>query len=712
MLRLALLIVLSITLAGPVVATASEQAVDDSVGVALPAGAAQWLEDFNTNELAFPEALRLVPRVVVPWVAGTRVRFQQELMGIPVYGSEVILSLDKEGAVRRVHGKPLSVVLLDPHPDYPSAAAELSAQQAVHDIYGQGALWPARSTLGVTLDSLGHPRLVWQVDASASEPVGMWRFFFDAHTGAPLGHHATFHTARGYVYPSNPVASELTEVDLPEITGAELSGTYAVVRSCASWVEEDTECTEKTTHSEPDSDGNFLYSPDATSLEDPLAEIQMYYHLDVISRWFASEFNFQHDFGLLQGQAIEGVVNFDYNNAFWGDVDGDGIGEVSFGQTINIDFAYDADVIYHEFGHSVFGRIVNPGFIGADEYGIEWATGALNEGTADFFSLAMTGDPDLGEYAGAGFGFTSPSIRDLDEDKKCPDDLYGESHRDGMVWGSMGWNMLDDEVLGFEVTPQLIYGAISSWPSDVNWGTAGQSIVDAAEDMLDAGELSQEQYDAVIAHGTDSGVIGCGRVIRLDDEQEPTQMLVNVGFVADAQIPLGNQFSLDVPDNAERLRFRIKGFLASHPNMAWSLYVRRGDHIVHDLQELGFFEVPVPDIYDEAIDGEGEDFSYDLRLDSDPALEPGATYYFSIASRRTGSIDGFQYAEVTVDGDVWLDESEDDPDEDDDDGAFNPFDPNNAGCQDCRTNQGGGHPSTPWAVLPLLLLGIRRRRER
>ncbi|HCP45424.1 MAG TPA: hypothetical protein DIU15_05250, partial [Deltaproteobacteria bacterium] len=481
------------------------------------------------------------------------------------------------------------------------------------------------------------------------------------------------------------------------ITGAELGGDYSTVRSCVTWVEADTECTEKTTHAQPDDEGNYLYAPDATSIEDPLAEIQMYYHLDVISRWFESEFNFQHNFGLLQGQAIEGVVNFDYNNAFWGDVDGDGVGEVSFGQTVNIDFAYDADVIYHEFGHSVFGRIVNPGFIGADEYGIEWATGALNEGTADFFAIAMTRDPDLGEYAGAGFGFTSPSIRDLDEDKKCPDDLYGESHRDGMIWASLGWNMLEDETLGFDITPQVIYGAISSWPSDVNWATAGQSLVEAAGDMLEADELTQEQHDAVIEHGTASGVIGCGRVMRLDEEQEPTQFLVNVGFLADTQIPLGNQFSLDVPDNAERLRFRIKDFLASHPNMAWSLYVRRGNHIVHDLQELGFFEVPVPDIYDETIDGEGDDFAYELTLDSEPPLEPGETYFFSIASRRLGAMDGFQYAEVTVDGDVWLAESEEEEENADE-----------AGCEGCVANQSGAKPTGSWALLALVLLTGRR----
>ena len=455
--------------------------------------------------------------------------------------------------------------------------------------------------------------------------------------------------------------SSLTEVELQDIDGADLRNDYAYVRSCLDWDDDDTECEEKGNHAAADGNGDWLFTSSPTSLEDPLAEVQMFYHLDKISRWFEDRFDFQHDF-FMTDQAIEGIVNFEYGNAFWGDADGDGVGEVAFGQTPFIDFAYDADVIYHEFGHSVFGKIVDPGFIGADEYGIEWATGALNEGTADLFALVLTGDPDVGEYAGAGFGFGAAPIRALAEDRHCPTDLYGESHRDGEIWGALGWNLIDDEDIGAEVTADLIYGAIGGWPSDVNWALAGQSLVDSAADLLDAGAISQGAHDSILEHGTASGVIGCGRVITLDDEQEPTLYMVHIGWLGEAHIPLGQQFSIHAPDTAYRLRFRIKDFESNHPNLGWRLYMRRGGHVLHDMQDLGFggVEVPVPDVYDLSWDGDDE-FELELTPDSDPALEPGATYYFSMASNPTGSIYQFAGANVRVDADVWYVEEEAEP---------------------------------------------------
>tara|TARA_Y100001968_G_C19406226_1_gene743786 strand:- start:330 stop:1964 length:1635 start_codon:yes stop_codon:yes gene_type:complete len=541
------------------------------------------------------------------------------------------------------------------------------------------------------------------IDVSAAKPIGTWRFFFDAHDGSPLHHEKTLWNARADIYPTNPDVSDLEEVDILGVTGSGMLGEYAQVRSCTNWNESDNDCSEKTTIAEVDSNGDYFYEPTPIESEDPFAEVQMYYHLDRISRWFRDRYLFTHNFGILQQSSIESIVNFEYNNAFWGDADGDGIGEVAFGQTATYDYAYDADVIYHEFGHSVFGRIVNPGFIAADSYGVEWSTGALNEGTADLFSLVLTGDPLLGEYAAGGFSLGSSAIRDLEEDRHCPTDLFGESHRDGEIWGSLGWNLITDPNIGAELTADLVYGALGSWASDVNWEEAGQSLVDTADDMLEEALISQEQYDAILAHGTSSGVIGCGRVIRLDEDQEPTLYMVHVGFLGDVNIPIGNQFSLDVGEYAYRLRFRIKDFLRSDANLGWRLHVRRGEAIHHDLQPLGNFEVPVPAEFDLAIDGMGDDFEYELTLDSDPPLEPGATYYFSLASRPEGSIQGFAAGEITVDGDVW---NNDPP-------APEPEEPAGAGCSGCPQQATGddAQPSTAAIVGLLLLSGLSRRRR-
>jgi Zn-dependent metalloprotease len=69
-----------------------------------------------------------------------------------------------------------------------------------------------------------------------------------------------------------------------------------------------------------------------------------------------------------------------------------------FGQGTFIDFGYDGDVVYHEFGHYVVNQTVN--FVGSphvDKYGLTVAPGAMNEGMADTYSSFITGDPYVGE---------------------------------------------------------------------------------------------------------------------------------------------------------------------------------------------------------------------------------------------------------------------------------------------------------------------------
>ena len=315
----------------------------------------------------------------------------------------------------------------------------------------------------------------WLVDVSFSDPLAIYQVAIDAHTGAIRGHRPTLFEARANVYPTNPSISDVEEVELLGLySGAtELTGSYGRVVSCDELDEGGfgggVTCTEKSHHAEADAEGNFLFEPDPGSSDDPFAEAQMYYHLDLVARWFDEEQGFDHDY------PTEAVVNFDYNNAFFGDIDGDGLGEIAFGQSGTMDFAYDADVIYHEFGHSVFGRIAGQtGFAGADEYGFEWATGGLNEGTADLFSLVLTLDPKLGEYAASGFGLGA-AIRDLEEDRHCPTDLYGESHRDGEIFGSFGWNLIENPEFGADLTGDYIYGAVAAFPSGCELGRGRRS---------------------------------------------------------------------------------------------------------------------------------------------------------------------------------------------------------------------------------------------
>jgi Zn-dependent metalloprotease len=659
---------------------------------------------------SFPDAQSAVhsaeldTRLVVPWAAGTRVRIAQKVEGIDVLGSELIVSLDRSGEVQQSFGEPVYPGPISTTPTLPAEEATRRARGFLEMIgKGTGELWPARQSLRFS-QSEGELTLCWLVSVSFTEPLGTFDVLVGAHDGQLLGYRTTLFEALGNAYPSNPEVSDLGEVELLGLVpGSDtLNGGNAIARTCDNF--DGNECLAKSQIAMADENGNFLFNPNPTSSDDPLAEVQMYYHLDLVARWFEDTQGFTHPF------PTEGLVNFDYNNAVFGDVDGDGLGEVAFGQTSSIDFAYDADVIYHEFGHSVFGRIAGQtGFIGADEYGMEWATGGLNEGTADLFSLVLTEDPKLGEYAGSG-GFGSAAIRDLEEDRHCPTDLYGEVHRDGEIFGSFGWNLIEQPTIGAQLTGDFIYGAVAAFPPDANWAEAGVALVTTAQEMLDSGAINDDQHAIITAELEKSGLADCGRVIRLDEGQEPSQFMVGVSAFVDQLLPIGQQFSLDAPEGTYKLRFRVKDFLTSDANLGWTIFVRRGAHIVHELEAIttpfGEIDIPTPSEFDFSVDGSGDDFELIIDDESELILEPGETYFFSIASRQNGALSGFFVnAEITVDGDAYIDEVP--GDDNDDNGEDDNGDGTGCACSSSSLSPAGAGSGI---VGLLFLLAWRRGR--
>jgi MYXO-CTERM domain-containing protein len=660
----------------------------------------------DAGVIDFPEALSFDARMTLDWAAGTRVRLSQSLLGIPVHGREIIVSLDPAGRVKRVTGEPLSAVLLDVNPTVAALDASARAEAIValrYEAFGRIHQPFVDQVVFVGRDEM--PRLAWKVRTGTTEPLGNYEVIVDAHTGDFLDVQSTLVHASGNIYPTNPDVSDVVEADLLRLSGAVqgMQGDYAYVNSC---VEMDLDwggegCTAKERFAVADGDGNFFYDPDPSEFEDPFAEVQMYYHLDYISNWFDEHHGFAH------AQQIEGLVNFEYNNAAYGNFDQDQAAEVGFGQTGYFDLAYDADVIYHEFGHSVFGSVAGQtGFLGFDEYGMEWATGGINEGTADVFSMVLTGDPKVGEYAGRAFGY-GDAIRDLEDDRHCPTDLYGQSHTDGEVFGAFAWNVIDDPLLGAEFAGDFFWGTVSALPVNANWMDLSEALVEAADDLHDEGLIDDDAHARLGELLALSGLQACGRVIRLDEDQEPTFLLFTMRWAGELPMPAGNQFSLDAPEGAYKLRFRVKEWLNNEPNLEYTLFVRRGEYVHHGTTTVetnwGSMELPEVEDYDFSVDGDGDDFEFELTLDSDPPLEPGATYFFSLNTRATGDFEyGWVNAQVTVDGDSWIEEIEPGDDDDDDGGD---------GCQSCSSSVASS--PAPAGLLALLLgaLVLRRRRD-
>ena len=653
----------------------------------------------EAESLPRAELLQLQDKQVLRWAGGSFVQLEQTWNGLPVHGARVAAAYTPDGALRRWITEPMASSPVQQAPSITAISARQLAEEYVGVMKGRGSMWPSRSHLGVLARKVEKPALSWVVDVSTSEPVGAWRIFVDAASGEVLGEQKQLFTAQADVYGSNPFASDLEEVTLPGVTDS-LRNEYVWTSSCVDFDDQDWRCLEKFNWATPDSVGDFIFDPAPTELEDPFAEVQMFWHLDKVAHWFEDHFGFRTNFGSA-GSAIEGIVNFELQNAFYGDADGDGIPEVAFGQGGGVDYSYDADVVYHEFGHAVFGAVVEGGGGRWDDVGRLVAPSGLNEGTADFFSLAITMDPELGEYAGtAGFG-SDDAIRNLDADRHCPTDIYGESHVDGEMWGAMGWNLIEDPTIGPDIASQAVFGALNLWGDEVTFGAAGEALLEATDALLDSGNIDETQHARMGEIVAAAGFDDCSRVIALDEGQQPRQATFGgVGQGAVLGFPMPNQYSLDAPEGTTRLTFRVDEWSASNPDMGWVLYVRRGDTVPLERSGGGGFGGTFDAVeYDFSERDEG-DFELRLDADSNPPLQVGETYYFAVMSSPGKGMSGFAGAELMVSGEIeWTAPPTD--------GEENGLEGN--ACSGCASAiQGRG--TAGWALLVGLVFLARRRR--
>jgi len=106
------------------------------------------------------------------------------------------------------------------------------------------------------------------------------------------------------------------------------------------------------------------------------------------------------------------------------DVDADGVPD--------IDGAFDADAVIHEFHHGVSTRL-NTEFTGAE-------ADAIGEGGSDFFAYSLNGDTRLAEYA-----YPPEGIREINGRTygswSCLFGLLCEPHDNGEIWANVLWDL-------------------------------------------------------------------------------------------------------------------------------------------------------------------------------------------------------------------------------------------------------------------------------
>ncbi|MGI8330321.1 M36 family metallopeptidase [Actinomadura scrupuli] len=148
-----------------------------------------------------------------------------------------------------------------------------------------------------------------------------------------------------------------------------------------------------------------------------------------------------------------------------------------------VDDAEDAEVIVHEYGHSVQDGQV-PGF------GTNLESGSIGEAFGDYLAVAVTswaaGTPArtpeacVADWDSVSYTGTTPHcLRRLDGTKHYPEDVRGEVHADGEIWSRALWDIrlrLGDTKAG-----TLIIDAQFDFAPDTSFRAAAQATVAAAQ---------------------------------------------------------------------------------------------------------------------------------------------------------------------------------------------------------------------------------------
>jgi Zn-dependent metalloprotease len=167
-----------------------------------------------------------------------------------------------------------------------------------------------------------------------------------------------------------------------------------------------------------------------------------------------------------------------------------------------VDDGEDAEVIVHEYGHSVQDGQV-PGF------GTTLESGAIGEAFGDYLAVAVsswaTGVPTLtpeacvADWDSVSYTSTTPHcLRRLDGNKHYPEDIVGEVHADGEIWSRALWDIRN--ALGDTRATTLIVEAQFAFTVDTTFAAAAQATVAAAQRLYGA-SAAQATRAAFTARG-------------------------------------------------------------------------------------------------------------------------------------------------------------------------------------------------------------------
>ena len=403
--------------------------------------------------------------------------FEQSAHGVPVYGGSLKVSFNRDGHVVGLVNTSV------PAADSVDIGPSVKADQAVESARGQvppgeadevdAADLPKPTAKLVIYGETGTPTLAWEVIVHTTGPT--WQTFVHAKTGKVLKLARDLNryaTGTGQVFLVNAIVATRDNslrdqkdaaaavppaayrpVTLLGLDGTGfLDGTYASSQASKRRVSSATQ--------------SFVFDRST----DGFSETMGYYFLDYAQRYIQS-LGFS---SVNNRQQVFSVDRYSKDNSFYQS----STKNITYG-TGGVDDAEDAEVIWHEYGHSILDNQL-PG------YGTSLEADSIGEGFGDYWAGSLGAqlsggfqDVCIAEWDATSYSSTKPPcLRRLDGTKHYPDAIVGEVHDDGEIWSAALWQIRG--ALGATKADTVILQHHFLLTADTSFNQAANALVTAA----------------------------------------------------------------------------------------------------------------------------------------------------------------------------------------------------------------------------------------
>lgn len=321
--------------------------------------------------------------------AGTNVRFEQRYLGVPVFGSRLVVHISPKNLVTQVQSGYKAKL------DLASIVPLISATQARAGVVSRlKAEAPFRfdETVLNVYQAANRSHLVWKVTLSAAKPFGNWQALIDATSGETLAiwDRSAYASASGVSFDPDPLGSSHGKYTLPiqdngdaddPVINAQIKtvalGEIAFDGGQYFLKNEWAEVTDHETPSEglfKQASPAFAFTREQQGFEASMTFFQIQKSMQYINNTLGIALRpYQYTGGVqFDPQGLDGEDNSHYDSS---------TGQLAFGEGC-VDDNEDADVIWHELGHGLHDWVTDGGLSNMVD--------GLSEGFGDYWAASYS----------------------------------------------------------------------------------------------------------------------------------------------------------------------------------------------------------------------------------------------------------------------------------------------------------------------------------